>query len=370
MPVPFGFSVGINAFSEVCFALRDHGGAASEYQDTLNQLEGIKDIVESVKNVSFTLSTDDDNITKLVQALANRAGACHNMMAKFINRVKQYEPTLGSQVPQGYNHGTWSKAKWALYFSPELDRMRQVIGTYASSIMLSFLYLHTLIFMESFKQQEQLRNYIEKDFATMSANLNSNHKALQDQNTNVLSELQDLVTKVVGQGDVQLNHHEVLMRTLASVPSDIFKHLSELNSKLDQLLKQRETWNIQPSSSFRNGLAWETELPTEQQSPSPATNRGNAGVRLSEAELHSVLRTRARNSRQKLYWESSIVDLLKLLGLDSGIYGRKLLAQELCVNAGQPGSSAQNMALHEALMRELAEHGGNVPANIHDLLHT
>jgi Domain of unknown function (DUF3597) len=95
-----------------------------------------------------------------------------------------------------------------------------------------------------------------------------------------------------------------------------------------------------------------------------------AGARLTQAELNSILRGRARNSHQKLHWQSSIVDLLKLLDLDSGLYGRELLAKELGVDAGQLGSPAQNMALHKVLMKELAAHGGMVPHNIYDLLGT
>ncbi|HEY0052039.1 MAG TPA: DUF3597 family protein, partial [Caulobacteraceae bacterium] len=62
----------------------------------------------------------------------------------------------------------------------------------------------------------------------------------------------------------------------------------------------------------------------------------------------------------------SIVDLLKLLDLDSSLDARKELARELNVNAGEHGSAEQNMALSRAVWRKLAENGGQVPAGLRD----
>ena len=63
-------------------------------------------------------------------------------------------------------------------------------------------------------------------------------------------------------------------------------------------------------------------------------------------------------------YRSSIVDLLKLLDLDSGLGARKELAEELGVHAGEHGSAAQNIALHRAVMDKLAENGGVVPDSL------
>ncbi|PZU64341.1 DUF3597 family protein [Sphingobium sp.] len=60
-------------------------------------------------------------------------------------------------------------------------------------------------------------------------------------------------------------------------------------------------------------------------------------------------------------YKNSIVDLLKLLDLDSSLTARKELAEELGVNAGEPGSAEQNIALHRAVIDKLAENGGIVP---------
>jgi hypothetical protein len=63
-------------------------------------------------------------------------------------------------------------------------------------------------------------------------------------------------------------------------------------------------------------------------------------------------------------YRSSIVDLLKLLDLDSSLDARKELAGELGVSAGEHGSAEQNIALHKAVMAKLAENGGVVPDSL------
>ena len=65
-------------------------------------------------------------------------------------------------------------------------------------------------------------------------------------------------------------------------------------------------------------------------------------------------------------WRTSIVDLLKMLDLDSSLDARKELAAELGVDAGPHGSAEQNIALHKAVMRKLAENGGKVPDELKD----
>ncbi len=63
-------------------------------------------------------------------------------------------------------------------------------------------------------------------------------------------------------------------------------------------------------------------------------------------------------------YNQSIVDLLKLLDLDSSMNARKELAEELGVNAGAHGSAEQNIALHKAVIRKLEENGGKVPESM------
>ena len=65
-------------------------------------------------------------------------------------------------------------------------------------------------------------------------------------------------------------------------------------------------------------------------------------------------------------WRTSIVDLLKLLDLDSSLEARKELAADLGVNAGAHGSAEQNIALSKAVWVALAKNGGKVPAALKD----
>jgi uncharacterized protein DUF3597 len=63
-------------------------------------------------------------------------------------------------------------------------------------------------------------------------------------------------------------------------------------------------------------------------------------------------------------WQTSIVDLLKLLDLDSSLNARKELANELNIHAGADGTAEQNIALHAGVMQKLAENGGKVPDSL------
>jgi hypothetical protein len=68
-----------------------------------------------------------------------------------------------------------------------------------------------------------------------------------------------------------------------------------------------------------------------------------------------------------LNWRTSIVDLLKLLGLDSSLAARKELAAELFYDGrDEPGSAAWNIWLHKQVMRSIAANGGTLPPELRD----
>lgn len=83
-------------------------------------------------------------------------------------------------------------------------------------------------------------------------------------------------------------------------------------------------------------------------------------------DVEAVLTAMAEEKGGPSDWRNSIVDLLKLLDLDSSLTARKELAAELNVNAGAHGTAEQNIALHRAVMRKLEENGGKVPAALKD----
>jgi hypothetical protein len=74
----------------------------------------------------------------------------------------------------------------------------------------------------------------------------------------------------------------------------------------------------------------------------------------------------AAKNGQNLNWKQSIVDLMKLLGLDSSLDARKSLAQELNYSGDTSDSASMNIWLHKQVMNKLAENGGKVPAELKD----
>ncbi|WP_226446220.1 DUF3597 domain-containing protein [Ferribacterium limneticum] len=90
-----------------------------------------------------------------------------------------------------------------------------------------------------------------------------------------------------------------------------------------------------------------------------------APVAISAVDVVAKLESLASAHAENLNWKVSIVDLLKLLGLDSSLAVRKELAAELGCPADKMGDSAQmNMWLHKTVLQKLAENGGNIPAEL------
>jgi len=97
-----------------------------------------------------------------------------------------------------------------------------------------------------------------------------------------------------------------------------------------------------------------------QASPTATTQSAPAAAQQS-VDVGAVLAEMASMKDGGGNYQSSIVDLLKLLDLDSSLTARKELASELGVHAAADGSAEQNIALHKAVMQKLADNGGIVP---------
>ena len=88
---------------------------------------------------------------------------------------------------------------------------------------------------------------------------------------------------------------------------------------------------------------------------------------ITEVDVVAKLDGLAASHAEKLNWKVSIVDLLKLLGLDSSLTARKELATELGCSAQAMGDSAQmNIWLHKTVLQKLAQNGGNIPKELLD----
>ena len=81
-------------------------------------------------------------------------------------------------------------------------------------------------------------------------------------------------------------------------------------------------------------------------------------------DVAAILKDKADKTPEKLNWQSSIVDLLKLLGLDSSLDSRKELAKELGYTGDTNDSATMNIWLHKEVMAKLAANGGQVPAGM------
>ena len=114
-----------------------------------------------------------------------------------------------------------------------------------------------------------------------------------------------------------------------------------------------------------------------QTAPTPQPTAGQAGTQAppqaptqTPAQQVDVEQVLVQISREKgnpdLNYKTSIVDLMKLLGMDSSLDNRKELATELGYQGEKDGSAEMNIWLHKEVMKQLAAHGGKVPANLTD----
>ncbi len=102
----------------------------------------------------------------------------------------------------------------------------------------------------------------------------------------------------------------------------------------------------------------------------PAAAAPSAGAAapapISKAEVEAIIAKIEADRGVKYNWKQSIVDLMKLLDLDSSLASRKELAQELGYKGALDGSAEMNIWLHKQVMAKLAEGGGKVPASLKD----
>jgi hypothetical protein len=121
-----------------------------------------------------------------------------------------------------------------------------------------------------------------------------------------------------------------------------------------------------PQSAAPQAAAAQPQAPAAQPAPAPAAQPAAAAQpeSMAQVDVEAVLSTMAQDKGGGGDWRSSIVDLLKLLDLDSSLQARKELADELDCHEGPDGSAEENIALHHAVMQKLAANGGMVPDSL------
>ncbi len=99
-------------------------------------------------------------------------------------------------------------------------------------------------------------------------------------------------------------------------------------------------------------------------SAAPGSTTGGKSTPMTKAEVDGMIGKLAAAQREQYNWQQSIVDLMKLLNLDSSLSARKQLAQELGYTGALDGSAEMNVWLHKQVMTKLAESGGKVPESL------
>ena len=107
-----------------------------------------------------------------------------------------------------------------------------------------------------------------------------------------------------------------------------------------------------------------TSAPAASAPAAAASGASAAAAPISPAQVESMIAAIEAKRGVKYNWRQSIVDLMKLLDLDSSLAARKELARDLNYTGDMNDSAAMNMWLHKALMKKLAENGGKVPADL------
>jgi hypothetical protein len=99
-------------------------------------------------------------------------------------------------------------------------------------------------------------------------------------------------------------------------------------------------------------------------SSAPPGATATATATMVQVDVAAVLTKLDEQNEEELDWRRSIVDLMKLLNLDSSLAARKQLAQELRYGGDMSDSASMNVWLHKQVMQKLAENGGKVPADL------
>lgn len=139
---------------------------------------------------------------------------------------------------------------------------------------------------------------------------------------------------------------------------------------------QSHSQGLQPSAvgaanpapnSARAGASVQSSAGQSASTP-PASARTNptvaSGTPLQAVDVEAVLKQMAANKHEPLNWQSSIVDLMKVVDLDPSLENRKTLASELGYTGDTHDSAGMNVWLHRQVMQKLAASGGRVPDNL------
>jgi hypothetical protein len=167
----------------------------------------------------------------------------------------------------------------------------------------------------------------------------------------------------MGDGPRARTKQEEKMSVFGSIASAIFgsKHAASVTAAAGPAASS-------PSAGSAKGTSApspSTATAAAASAPSAGTPTGSAAATpISKADVEAILAKLDDEQDEDYDWKRSIVDLMKLLKLDSGLGARKQLAQELGYTGALDGSAEMNVWLHKQVMTKLAETGGKVPDSL------
>src|SRR5687767_9948566 len=169
------------------------------------------------------------------------------------------------------------------------------------------------------------------------------------------------------------------MSIFANILEKLGLRKSPKESRPTTTVQQRTpTQSAPPRSAARQGSSTTRRSSVEEEnsasrSPGATASSSSGGAKTSSkqpvamVDVTAHLEQLAAKNSEQLNWRTSIVDLLKLLDIDSSAAARRELADELSAPAGlQHGSAEMNIWLHRTVLRKIADNGGNVPKELLD----
>ncbi|MCX8737824.1 DUF3597 domain-containing protein [Gilliamella sp. B2824] len=138
------------------------------------------------------------------------------------------------------------------------------------------------------------------------------------------------------------------MGILNNIFSKIFPSAQAAASNVNNTVKDKVNSMTDAAKNAASGIQTETQQNSDQ------------AKQVSQTDVMSILENLANKYPEKLNWKTSIVDLLKLLGIDNSLEARKNLAKELNYPGSTDDTASMNMWLIKEVMKKIAEKGGDV----------
>ncbi len=172
---PFGFSVGdffsgINLIRELIKALEDSAGSSAEYRDLIKELYSLERALLEVKHLDLEESQHSQHV-----ALKQVAIQCQETIDGFLNKIRKFQPALGT----GGSNSSWKnglrKVEWTLYKKDDVQKLRAQLNGHTTSInillMTVQLYVHIQTLTLFYNLSSPMSSLLEGGFKTKHSNL-------------------------------------------------------------------------------------------------------------------------------------------------------------------------------------------------------